>query len=52
MDYFESAEGVIITQQRALKELADHSADVEEFFTDLGVYSHYLATDVLTHLGY
>ena len=52
MDYFESADGIIITQKRALKELSDHNADVNDFFEELGIKPDYLATDVLTHLGY
>jgi len=56
MTYSESAEGIIITQKRALQELAKHGLDLpsshEEFFTDMGDHSHYEASDVLSWLGY
>ena len=37
MNYYESAEDIIITQDRALEELRNHNCeDFEEFFQDLG----------------
>ena len=53
MDYYESAEGEIISKARALKELEDHCCeDIEQFFDDLGDLEEYDAQKVLTWLGY
>ena len=53
MDYYESAEDVIITRERALLELARHHCeDLEQFFDDLGDRQEYNAQEVLVWLGY
>jgi len=53
MDYYESAEDIIITRSRALLELARHGCeDIEEFFEDLGDKEEYNAQEVLIWLGY
>ena len=38
-DYYESAEGVIISPERAKKEVEKHSASWEEFVQDMGSFS-------------
>lgn len=61
--YYESAEGVTISHNRALKELESHGIvltnenigdglSVQEFYTALGHRESYSATDVLDYLGY
>ena len=35
-DYYESAEGIIISPERAKKEVEKHSASWEEFVQDMG----------------
>ena len=53
MDYYESAEDLIISRERALLELARHSCeDIEQFFEDLGDLKEYNAQSVLDWLGY
>ena len=53
MDYYDSAEDIIITRERALQELKNHSCeDFEEFFKDLGDKQEYDAQQVLVWLGY
>ena len=53
MDYYESAEDIIITKARALKELNDHCCeDIGQFFNDLGEREYYDAQKVLEWLGY
>lgn len=53
MDYYDSAEDLTISRDRALQELRAHSCeDFHEFFQDLGDKSEYLAQDVLNWLGY
>lgn len=53
MDYYESAEDIIITRSRALRELKLHNCeDIEEFFDDLGDKEEYDAQEVLIWLGY
>tara|TARA_B100000035_G_C20513910_1_gene342407 strand:+ start:242 stop:412 length:171 start_codon:yes stop_codon:yes gene_type:complete len=56
MDYYESAEDIIITQERALQELASHgitsNQDIFGFFEALGEKKEYNAQDVLIWLGY
>lgn len=51
-DYYESADDLTITLKRALKEVADHYADVAEFYEDMGQHEFYKAQDVLNWLGY
>jgi len=51
--YYESAENLTITKQRALQELAKHGIDdTTEFFNDLGNLATYQAQTVLEWLGY
>ena len=51
--YYESAEDVIISKQRAIQELKNHGVVyVEEFFGDVGEKDSYNAQDVLAWLGY
>ena len=53
MDYYDSAEDLIITQDRALQELRDDNCeDFDEFFQDMGDREEYNAQDVLHWLGY
>ena len=56
MDYYESAEDITITQDRALQELAKHgiisNEDIIEFFADMGKKESYDAQSVLIWLGY
>ena len=53
MDYYESAEGLTITRDRALQELRSHNCeDFDEFFRDLGDRVEYSAQSVLDWLGY
>lgn len=56
MDYYDSAEDIIITQDRALQELARHgitsNEDIVEFFADVGEHEEYDAQKVLIWLGY
>ncbi len=56
MDYYDSAEDITITQDRALQELARHgitsNEDILEFFADVGERQEYDAQEVLIWLGY
>ena len=56
MDYYDSAEDLTITQDRALQELASHgitsNEDIIEFFADMGKQDDYDAQAVLRWLGY
>lgn len=55
MTYSESAEGIEITKERAIRELRKHDqtdADIACFLADLGDHATYLASDVLSWLGY
>ena len=56
MTYYESAEGMEISRDRAMKELKDHSSydfdNVKQFFRELGSHNNYEAQDVLQFLGY
>lgn len=53
LTYFESAEGTVITQVRALLELHNHGiTDPDEFFEECGEHLEYNAQDVLAWLGY
>ena len=52
-DYYESAEGLTITRERACQELKAHGlVDLNEFFNELGFHTTYKAQDVLEWLGY
>jgi len=51
--YYETAENLTITKQRAIQELAKHGIDdTSEFFNDLGNKATYQAQTVLEWLGY
>lgn len=52
MDYYESAEGLVITRERAKQEIAKHNASWSEFIADNGEHEEYDAQDVLAWLGY
>jgi hypothetical protein len=54
MSYYESAEGVQITRERALQELEKHGVllDVDLFFEECGRRETYDAQEVLQWLGY
>lgn len=53
IDYYESAEDLTITKERALLELASHNCEeIEQFFEDLGDLEEYDAQKVLDWLGY
>lgn len=54
MTYFESAKGVMITRDRAFKELIDHGMkdEIDTFIKDMGDRQQYAARDVLQWLGY
>lgn len=50
--YYESAEGLEITRERAIQEVRAHSSDVAEFFEDMGERESYETQAVLDWLGY
>lgn len=50
--YYESAEGEVITKQRAAQECHKHGVDVAEMFEDIGEREEYDAQEVLDWLGY
>lgn len=53
MTYLESADGIMITHNRAIKELRVHGiTNLNEFYQELGKLSEYSATEVLHWLGY
>ena len=56
MNYYDSAEEITITQDRALQELAKHgitsNEEILEFFADVGEQEEYDAQKVLVWLGY
>lgn len=51
-DYYESAEGIIISPERAKKEVEKHGCSWEEFVQDMGLRNSYEAQAVLFWLGY
>lgn len=51
-NYYDSAEGVTITQNRALVEVLDHRIDIWEFLSECGDLPEYDAHSVLNWLGY
>ena len=51
MDYYESAEGMTISKERAMFELVKHNASWEDFVADNGEHEEYDAQDVLAWLG-
>ena len=54
MDYFESAEGVILTIEETYQEIRDHYAEneIDDFHKIYGYKESYKAQDVLMWLGY
>ena len=52
MSYYESAEGMTISKERAMFELVKHNASWAEFIVDNGEREEYAAQDVLAWLGY
>ena len=52
-EYYDSAEGIMISSERTCQELKAHGlVDLKEFFDELGDKETYLAQDVLDWLGY
>ena len=55
-NYYDSAEGIMISRDRALREIKTHGLDFEdnlkEFFEELGDKKLYSAQAVLDWLGY
>ena len=52
MTYFESADGITISQKRTKQELENHGASWQEFIEDNGEHVVYDAQQVLLWLGY
>ena len=52
MSYYESAEGLTISKERAMFELGKHNASGDEFVVDNGEHEEYDAQIVLSWLGY
>ena len=52
MDYYESAEGMTISKERAKKEVEKHGSSWSEFLLDNPEKGEYDAQDVLAWLGY
>jgi len=57
MSYYNSAEGITITRERAFRELQDHGhpldfRGIREFFRECGNAPEYRAQHVLEFLGY
>lgn len=53
MTYYESAEGQIISKERAKREVEKHNGDTwAEFLQDNGEHASYDAQSVLDWLGY
>lgn len=56
MTYYESAEGITISRQRALQELSKHGIcdplEFDDFDASLGIKETYQAHEVLHWLGY
>ena len=52
-EYYDSAEGIMISRERTCQELKAHGlVDLKEFFDELGDKETYPAQDVLDWLGY
>jgi intein-encoded DNA endonuclease-like protein len=52
-DYYDSAEGLQISRERALLELKLHNCeDIKLFYQELGKHKTYSAQSVLIWLGY
>ena len=52
MDYYESAEGMTISKERAKQEIVKHGSNWLEFIADMGDSVNYDAQAVLAWLGY
>jgi hypothetical protein len=52
MTYYDSAEGIEISKQRALREVRKHGASEADFLADCGEREAYDAQAVLSWLGY
>ena len=54
MDYDDSAEGLVISKQRAIQEIKEHNAfnEIDNFYSIYGVKEEYNAQYVLIWLGY
>lgn len=52
MDYYESAEGITISKERAKYEIEKHCSRWQEFTEDCGEYRSYDAQAVLAWIGY
>lgn len=52
MSYYESAEDITISKERAQKEIAKHGSSWLEFVEDMGDSASYDAQAVLAWLGY
>ena len=54
MDYYESAEGLVISKQRTIQEIKDHHSfgDIDDFYKEYGYKDFYYAQNVLIWLGY
>jgi hypothetical protein len=54
MTYYESAEDIVITHSRAIKEIKNHGLidDLDMFYDELGKKDNYEAQQVLQWLGY
>ena len=50
--YYDSAEGITITKQRAMQECQRHDVCASEMFEDIGERDEYDAQEVLDWLGY
>ena len=51
--YFDSAEDIILSQERAFQELTNHGCqEFDEFLADMGDKDEYPAQEVLEWLGY
>jgi hypothetical protein len=54
MTYYESAKGITVTRERAIKEIKEHGLldSINDFYDDYGKREQYEAQDVLNWLGY
>ena len=50
--YFDSAEGILISKERAIQECEKHSVHYQEMFNEIGEKDEYTASEVLIWLGY
>ena len=52
MAYYESAEGIEISKERAICEIEKHGCDIDQFLHEVGEKEEYEAQEVLAWLGY